>query len=49
MSGAEPLTLEYQFGTDIDVESLTFENVSEEFAGTGSSLSFTFYRKHLFL
>ena len=39
MSGAEPLTLEYQFGTDIDVESLTFENVSEEFAGTGSSLS----------
>ena len=42
MSGAEPLTLEYQFGTDIDVESLTFENVSEEFAGTGSSLSHIF-------
>ena len=37
MSGAEPLTLEYQFGTDIEVESLTFERVSEEFAGSGNS------------
>ena len=36
MSGAEPLTLEYQFGTDIEVESLTFESVSEEFIDTGS-------------
>ena len=39
MSGAEPLTLEYQFGTDIEVESLTFESVSEEFAAAGNSLS----------
>ena len=39
MAGMEPLTLEYQFGTDIEVESLTFETVSEEFAGSGSSLS----------
>ena len=37
MSGAEPLTLEYQFGTDIEVESLTFESVSEEFAAAGLS------------
>ena len=36
MSGAEPLTLEYQFGTDIEVESLTFETVSEEFSDTGN-------------
>lgn len=35
MSGAEPLTLEYQIGTDIEVESLTFENVSGEFAKEG--------------
>ena len=27
----EPLTLEYQLGEDIDVESLTFESVNEEF------------------
>ena len=39
MSGAEPLTLEYQFGTDIEVESLTFESVSEEFAAAGNGLS----------
>lgn len=31
MRGTEPLTLEYQMGTDIDVESLTFEPVSEDF------------------
>lgn len=31
MSGSDPLTLEYQLGTDITVESLTFESVSEEF------------------
>ncbi len=31
MSGAEPLTLEYQMGMDIRVESLTFESVSEAF------------------
>lgn len=37
MSTAQPLTLEYQFGTDIEVESLTFENVSEEFAGSGNN------------
>lgn len=42
MSGAEPLTLEYQFGTDIDVESLTFENVSEEFAGDDGDMSHIF-------
>jgi len=36
MSGAEPLTLEYQMGTDIQVESLTFEAVSEEFLESGS-------------
>lgn len=39
MSGAEPLTLEYQFGTDIEVESLTFESVSEEFAAAGNGLN----------
>ena len=33
MSSTEPLTLEYQLGTDISVESLTFESVSEEFLG----------------
>lgn len=31
MTGSEPLTLEYQLGTDIRVESLTFEPVSEIF------------------
>lgn len=31
MAGMEPLTLEYQLGEDIDVESLTFESVNEEF------------------
>lgn len=36
MSGIEPLTLEYQMGTDIRVESLTFESVSEEFLESGS-------------
>jgi len=35
MSGLEPLTLEYQMGTDIRVESLTFEPVSEEFFDEG--------------
>lgn len=34
MNGMEPLTLEYQLGTDIAVESLTFEAVSEEFLNT---------------
>jgi hypothetical protein len=33
MSGVEPLTLEYQMGTDIRVESLTFMPVSETFTG----------------
>lgn len=36
MGGTEPLTLEYQMGTEIDVESLTFESVSEEFLRDGS-------------
>lgn len=36
MSSTEPLTLEYQLGTDITVESLTFEYVSEEFLGSES-------------
>ena len=40
MGGFEPLTLEYQMGTDIEVESLTFETVHEAFLETGSS-SFT--------
>ncbi len=31
MSGLQPLTLEYQLGTDLMVESLTFEEVSQEF------------------
>lgn len=31
MTGTEPVTLEYYLGTDIEVESLTFEPVSEEF------------------
>lgn len=40
MGGLEPLTLEYQLGTDIEVESLTFETVHESFLKSGSS-SFT--------
>lgn len=40
MSSIEPLTLEYQLGGDIDVESLTFETVSEEFLEAGNT-SFT--------
>lgn len=31
ISGSEPVTLEYYLGNDIDVESLTFEPVSQEF------------------
>ncbi len=31
MTGTEPVTLEYYLGNDIDVESLTFEPVSQEF------------------
>lgn len=37
MNGMEPLTLEYQFGTDIAVESVTFEPVSEEFLNADKS------------
>lgn len=37
MSGMEPLTLEYQIGTDISVESLTFESISEAFVGADST------------
>jgi hypothetical protein len=37
MSGAEPLTLEYQMGTDIRVESLTFMPVSETFTTENQS------------
>lgn len=37
MSGIEPLTLEYQIGTDISVESLTFESISEEFYDADSA------------
>ena len=40
MTSLEPLTLEYQMGTDITVESLTFEQVSLELRGTGSGDSF---------
>lgn len=40
MGSSEPLTLEYQLGGDIEVESLTFEGVSEEFLEDVSS-SFT--------
>ena len=40
MGGLEPLTLEYHLGTDIEVESLTFETVHEAFLKSGSS-SFT--------
>ncbi len=35
MSGLEPLTLEYQLGMDIDVESLTFETVNALFVESG--------------
>lgn len=31
MTGSEPVTLEYYLGNDIQVESLTFEHLSEEF------------------
>ena len=48
MSGAEPLTLEYQFGTDIEVESLTFETVSEELRKRQQPEPHL-YRKHLLL
>ncbi len=33
MNGAQPLTLEYQLGTDLMVENLTFRPVSEVFRG----------------
>ena len=36
MTSLEPLTLEYRMGTDITVESLTFEPVSQELRGTGA-------------
>lgn len=42
MKSADPLTLEYQLGTDISVESLTFEPVSEEFVQAGSSYTDAF-------
>ncbi len=35
MNGAQPLTIEYQMGTDIIVESLTFRPVAEDFTGSG--------------
>lgn len=44
MGSSEPLTLEYQLGGDIEVESLTFEGVSEEFledAGNSFTKAFT--------
>lgn len=37
MTGTDPVTLEYFLGNDIDVESLTFEPVSREFAGNSGS------------
>lgn len=37
MNGSEPLTLEYQLGTDISVESLRFEPISEAFLEEGSN------------
>lgn len=40
MVSSEPLTLEYQLGGDIEVESLTFEGVSAEFLEEGNT-SFT--------
>lgn len=36
MNGNEPVTLEYYLGTDIDVESLMFEPISQAFLGSGS-------------
>lgn len=36
MNGNEPVTLEYYLGTDIDVESLMFEPISQEFLGADS-------------
>lgn len=42
MTGADPVTLEYFLGNDIDVESLTFEPVSGEFVGNGSSYNEVF-------
>lgn len=42
MTGADPVTLEYYLGNDIDVESLTFEPVSGEFTGAGSNYSEVF-------
>lgn len=43
MGGLEPLTLEYQLGTDIEVESLTFESVHEAFfKSRGSSFTEVF-------
>ncbi len=35
MNGALPLTLEYQLGTDLLVEDLTFRSVSDAFTGIG--------------
>ena len=35
MGGMEPLVIEYQMGTELDVESLTFEPVSQVFSGNG--------------
>lgn len=52
MAGPDPVTLEYYLGNDIDVESLTFEPVSREFAGNGGSFgevfegSIYFYNYH---
>ncbi|MGL5436228.1 MAG: hypothetical protein ACRDBO_12650 [Lachnospiraceae bacterium] len=37
MTGTEPVTLEYYLGNDIDVESLTFEPVSQEFLDAENS------------
>lgn len=42
MTGSDPVTLEYYLGNDIDVESLTFEPVSEGFIGGGSNYSEVF-------
>ncbi len=39
MSGAEPVTLEYQMGTDISVESLTLEPISEVFREQDGAVS----------
>lgn len=35
MSGMEPLVVEYEMGEELDVESLTFEPVSQVFSGNG--------------